>query len=588
MLLAWPKGDGKLVEHPVEHLADENRKPGVEGGAIQDAQESNARDGEEARNSYFGQEQHGGNRVVSGASDGRRVEEGGDEAGNETEEYAIEPFPEQDDGEGVIKVSIQAMDDDEAMNASADQEDESSSEEEEGEAKWRPHPRATADSGGGEKALARNIAAACATMDAAALVDALCQSCRSSLPARCAFLPALLGAADPHALVVRAVGGFLARQGSMTYRSWGNCVALLECVPRPTGTVAGPLADTMEQAERLAWEWKEMLVGKSGGSCRDMSRLAGWGLFTFLASYNILLEFEADEIIRLFDNLPPQLKENCIELCKQLGLIEKMTGMVQRFTLYYIVSSWNSNLIHHLIGNGQPFDAMRLASALNLTDKCPPLSLMDDYVKKAKKTAEEILSKENDSAESLTQAVEKNVNALILLWTAVDECDSDSVRRNSVKEEISQLLHKYADKQQKLAGVSAFVSTSHHHQHQQRKEREFQQKTGKKCQRQQHKTRNSSQRKQLQNQQEQGWRWQNSTGRRPNKNQKRKQRRQKWNNPQEEQQQQQFNKRPRFSSYSYSGIRGVPFAERARLTQKLGPYGRSDPCPANIPPLKSV
>ncbi|KAK3146803.1 hypothetical protein QOZ80_3BG0272210 [Eleusine coracana subsp. coracana] len=391
-----PTTVAELVEHPVEHLADENRKPGVEGGAIQDAQESNARDGEEARNSYFGQEQHGGNRVVSGASDGRRVEEGGDEAGNETEEYAIEPFPEQDDGEGVIKVSIQAMDDDEAMNASADQEDESSSEEEEGEAKWRPHPRATADSGGGEKALARNIAAACATMDAAALVDALCQSCRSSLPARCAFLPALLGAADPHALVVRAVGGFLARQGSMTYRSWGNCVALLECVPRPTGTVAGPLADTMEQAERLAWEWKEMLVGKSGGSCRDMSRLAGWGLFTFLASYNILLEFEADEIIRLFDNLPPQLKENCIELCKQLGLIEKMT-----------------DLIHHLIGNGQPFDAMRLASALNLTDKCPPLSLMDDYVKKAKKTAEEILSKENDSAESLTQAVEKNVNALI-------------------------------------------------------------------------------------------------------------------------------------------------------------------------------
>ncbi|GJM95818.1 hypothetical protein PR202_ga12596 [Eleusine coracana subsp. coracana] len=546
-----------------------------------DAQESNAVDGEEARNAYFVQEQHGGNGVVSGASDGRRVEEGADEAGNETEEGAIEPSPEQDDEEGAIKVSIEAMDDDEAVNASADQEDESSSEEEEGEAKWPPHPRAAADSGGREKALARNIAAACATMDAAALVDALCQSCRSSLPARCAFLPALLGAADPHALVVRAVGGFLARPGSMTYRSWGNCVALLECLPRLTGTVAGPSADTMEQAERLAWEWKEMLVGKSGGSCRDMSRLAGWGLFTFLASYNILLEFEADEIIRLFDNLLPQLKENCIDLCKQLGLIEKMT-----------------DLIHHLIGNGQPFDAMRLASALNLTDKCPPLSLMDDYVKRAKKAAEELLSKENDSAESLTQAVEKNVNALILLWTAVDECDFDSVHRNSVKEEISQLLHKYADKQQSLAGVSAFVSTSHHHQsleeqcqeeeHQQRKKREFQQKPRKKCQRQQHKTRNSSQQKQLQNQQEQGWRWQNSTGRRPNKNQKRKQRRQKWNNPQEEQQQQQFNKRPRFSSYSYSGIRGVPFAERARLTQNLGPYGRSEPCAANIPPLKPV
>lgn len=181
------------------------------------------------------------------------------------------------------------------------------------------------------------------------------------------------------------------------------------------------------------------------------------------------------------------------------------------------------------------------------------------------------------------QSMEKNVNALILSRTAVDGCNFDSVHRSSIKDEISQLLRKYEDKQQSLAGEPAFVSTSHHQQsleqqcqlqlemaqergYQQRKEREFQQKRGKKCQRQQHNGRKSQQ-KQLQNQQQQGWRWQNSTGRKPNKNQKRNQRRHKWQNPQEEQQQQQFNKRPRFNSYSYSGIRGVPFAERVRLTQ---------------------
>jgi hypothetical protein len=53
-----------------------------------------------------------------------------------------------------------------------------------------------------------------------------------------------------------------------------------------------------------------------------------------------------------------------------------------------------------LIGNGQPLDAIRLACAFNLTDKCP-LSVMYDYVDKAKKAAEEILSKERDSPESL-------------------------------------------------------------------------------------------------------------------------------------------------------------------------------------------
>jgi hypothetical protein len=57
--------------------------------------------------------------------------------------------------------------------------------------------------------------------------------------------------------------------------------------------------------------------------------------------------------------------------------------------------------VNHLIENGQQLDAIRLASVLNLTDKYPPLSIMDEYVDKAKKTAQEILSMESDSAESL-------------------------------------------------------------------------------------------------------------------------------------------------------------------------------------------
>jgi hypothetical protein len=163
----------------------------------------------------------------------------------------------------------------------------------------------------------------------------------------------------------------------------------------------------------------------------------------------------------------------------------------------------------------------------------------------------------------------RNVNALMLAWTAVDECNIDSVHRNNIKKEISQLLHKYADKQRSLAGVPAFLSTLHQQHNLQEqclmqlemtrdyveepKGRELQQNPGKKHQRQQPKTYKSHQ-KQHQNQQEEGWGWQNSTGRSLNKNQKRKQRKKKW----------QFNKHPRFSSHPYSGIQGDPFAERAR------------------------
>lgn len=46
---------------------------------------------------------------------------------------------------------------------------------------------------------------------------------------------------------------------------------------------------------------------------------------------------------------------------------------------------------------------------------------MNEYVEKAKKTAQEILSREGDSPESLNQSMTKQVNALILSWKAVDK-----------------------------------------------------------------------------------------------------------------------------------------------------------------------
>jgi hypothetical protein len=261
----------------------------------------------------------------------------GDEAASErVEAVAIVPSREQDDGEedstGATGGSPLLGDDDtemmeegDAENASADRDGGEDDEPEDGEL---PRPRATAV-GGEETALARAIAA-----DPSTLVGLLCLGGRSSLRARREFLPALLGAADPHATLVRAVGGFLASAVRKTNRFWGNCVALIECVPR----LAAPSADELEQAERVARGWKEMVVGKPWSGW-DMSRMAGWGLLSFLASYNIVLEFDVDEITRLFGNLAPQMKDDCVELCKRLGLIKKMTGMVPRISLLNLTTS---------------------------------------------------------------------------------------------------------------------------------------------------------------------------------------------------------------------------------------------------------
>ncbi|CAL4917784.1 unnamed protein product [Urochloa decumbens] len=573
--------------NPVEHLEEgeeqeheEGREHRGERGAWEEGEGSNAEEGEEARNASLNQEreekEEGDVREASSALPDR--DEAGTEASPEHDEEATAMACDPRQGDDDIEMMEEEGED--AANASADQYG-SDDEPEEGELP-RPHPRATAAVGGGGEAALTSAAVA---MGPSALVGLICLSGRSSLRARREFLPALLGAADPHALLVRAVGEFLvASAPRKTNRFWENCVALIECAPRLAAASAG----AMEEAERVAREWKEMVVGRSWscGGETPMSRMAGWGLLTFLDSYSIALEFDADEITRLFGNLAPQTKNTCLELCERLGLIEKMTDSV-----------------NHFIENGQPLDAIRLAHTFNLTHKYPPLTIMKDYVENAKKTAEDILSKESHTLESLNQVMAKNINALIFSWSAIDGCNIDPAHRNSIKAEITHLLHKYANNQQSLAGVSAFISSTHQQhnfqdqyheqlqmslvqQQQQQRPQELQQTPEEE---QQHQKPQDMQRQQPQNRQEQGWAWQSRKGRKQgNKNRTRKQRRQR---------QQERNKRPRLSSYVRPGIhnqcgqpffemRRAPFTARTRSPPYVGPYDRYQPRRTSVLSLK--
>ncbi|WVZ59757.1 hypothetical protein U9M48_009858 [Paspalum notatum var. saurae] len=505
------------------------------------------------------EEEHGSN-AEQGAQAAETASldlEHGAEEGEEVPEEGLSSVASPREGDEVAVVE-----EEEAVNASAGHEGR------EDEAEW-PRPRTAA--GGAEAALTRAIAAACANMDSSALVDLLRLSGRSSIRARRAFLPALLRAADPHALIVRAVGGFLASAGPGGSRCWRNCVALIECVPR----LAAPSAEALEQAERLAGRWKEMAVAEPA-SGRDLERMAGWGLLTFLASYGIVPEFDADELIRLFGNITPHMKKNCVDLCIRLGMIEKM-----------------NDSINHFIEKGKPLDAIRLAHTFSLTDKYPPLTIMTDYVENAKKTAEDILSMESNSLESLNQAMSKKVNALIFSWSAVDGCNIDPVHRSAIKAEITQLLHKYANKQQSLAGVSGTTSSLCQQQHifqeqyQQQAQMQLveqQQRKPEEEQQQQHQQQmpQEVEHQHIQYQQEpqereQGWMWQNRRGKRQyNKNRKRKP---------SSQRQQRLSKRPRLSPYvrpgihtqcgePFSGVQAAPFCTRTRY---FGPYYHSQP-----------
>ena len=81
--------------------------------------------------------------------------------------------------------------------------------------------------------------------------------------------------------------------------------------------------------------------------------------------------------------------------------------------------------VNHLIENGQQLDAIRLACVLNLTDKYPPLPIMNEYVDKAKKTAQEILSMDRDSAESLVCLLSWIRMSYLLIRMTCRNCTGD-------------------------------------------------------------------------------------------------------------------------------------------------------------------
>ncbi|KAM3372167.1 hypothetical protein ACQJBY_019189 [Aegilops geniculata] len=380
-------------------------------------------------------------------------------------EMATEGSPDQDDAVAEGEASPDQDDAVEDWEASPGLEPEEEEEEEQEETilgaypshrhgettenarrSWLPPDPA----GGAGEAVRWNLAAARADRDASLLADMLYWGNKRSLRARRQFLPALLCAAEPHTLVVGAVRDFLARAEPKSDKNWENCASLLCCVP---SLAAGPTAGTLERARRLAEDWREMIIGRPE-TCRDLGRLAVWGLLQFLASYKIALELDADGINHLLADVPRNKKQSCIELRNGLGLIPTMADSAD----HLIENGQPVDAINQLIENGKPLDAIKLARDLNLTDKYPPLSLMNDYVDKAKKTAQEILSREGDSRDSLNQAMARQVNALILSWRAVDE-HVEVAHRTGIKAEITQLLHGYARKQQSLS-VSAAASSS--------------------------------------------------------------------------------------------------------------------------------
>lgn len=306
---------------PAEHQGKEDQESHVEHPMRDQGQDSNEEEGERT------------NRAPSDLND---------EEEQEREEEPIEVYLDQVyevEGEAIKASSGPEPEDDEeeAIDASPGlglkEENENAKEAMEAPSASRSNgvmkekewgcpiiPDFASVGGAAEAAVRRDLVAASVNMDTSTMAEILCWRNKRCLRARRHFLPALRGCPEPHAFVVGAIRDFLARAEPKGDKQWENCSWLLCCVRKLT---AEPSVGTLEHAYRLAEDWKEM-IGKPE-SCKDLGRLAIFGLFGFLVSYNIALEFDASEIIHHVGNIPRHRKQNCIELCNRLGLIHKMT-----------------------------------------------------------------------------------------------------------------------------------------------------------------------------------------------------------------------------------------------------------------------
>ncbi|KAM0916964.1 hypothetical protein ACQ4PT_009809 [Festuca glaucescens] len=282
--------------------------------------------------------------------------------------------------------------------------------------------------------VAKHLVKACATMNTASLVNIVF---KNNIPQH-EHLVAIRHAKDAAALILDVVRLFLPNKNTKTNKVWENCVMLIRCVPLVEPKLS---VHTTEQAKQLAKNWKKM-IDKEGG-CGDLGYMASWAFLYFLISYNIVSEFDVREIIRLFGTVPRKYqRKDCIDLCNGLGLVSRI-----------------SDLIDYLVGNGQELSAIRITQVLKLLDKYPPLSLLEGYVEKAKRTALELFSK-NVSDKSLNPARTREMENLWFARTIVKQQEAESSKSIAILEEINNLLAEYAKSRNLINGSAALKLNS--------------------------------------------------------------------------------------------------------------------------------
>ncbi|CAA6657273.1 unnamed protein product [Spirodela intermedia] len=263
----------------------------------------------------------------------------------------------------------------------------------------------------------------CLKMDGKGLLQFINQNRKDLLNIRKELNRAIRAAPDPAKLVIDAVEGFYPAKVSGEGPSEGElhanrrtCTLLLERLHVISREIK-PL--TRQKATKLGKEWKKKM-SQDGGQ----NYVEALAFLQLLVSYNIMSEFEADELFNLL--IPMAKRKQTIALCRDLGLSEKMPGETIR--------------------------CCEICVRLWLGGQIPPVPLLKEYIKESKKISQEVRRKGNNSAQSQNEATAKELAALRAVIKTIEEYKLESeYSPESLHKRITQLEQQKAERKRSAA-----------------------------------------------------------------------------------------------------------------------------------------
>eukprot|EP00252_Welwitschia_mirabilis_P018971 TRINITY_DN4267_c0_g1_i1.p1 TRINITY_DN4267_c0_g1~~TRINITY_DN4267_c0_g1_i1.p1 ORF type:complete len:581 (+),score=122.00 TRINITY_DN4267_c0_g1_i1:196-1938(+) len=289
----------------------------------------------------------------------------------------------------------------------------------------------------------------CETMDPKGLLKFLVEHKKDAAALRSELPHALSSATDPTRLVLGCLEDFNSseqpqsldkKETGLTARRHA-CILVLESLlnvltePSMGGEYQVVPSSMKEKAKNIAVEWKSKINIDGDGSNGNTSE--AWAFLQLLATFDIASDFDKDELCKII--LSVARKNQTPELCRSLGLSSKMPELVET-----------------LVKSGKQVEAVNFAYAFGLTENFPPVPLLKEFLKDAKKACQASLKSGNNSTAAQNEANTKELSAIRAVIRCIEKHKLESqYSPEPLQKRVAQLEKAKADRKRSAGAVKS-------------------------------------------------------------------------------------------------------------------------------------